>query len=170
MLRPASVLLLGFLLQSPSATSAGAQQLTALGGIGNSFGWLGAQLERTTRSGRIGGFVGLGYVPEIDDGDPKGLAPAAGVRGYTKGKTHRGFLEAAVAVVALQTGGAPVLGSVESKKLYGPTVQAGYRLTTGGGFSLLVSGGVGVAVGASTLVADSSLQPVLGLGLGYAWR
>ncbi|MGE0555091.1 MAG: hypothetical protein AB7R55_16800 [Gemmatimonadales bacterium] len=169
MLRLASLLLFGLLLLSPSSAAWG-QQLTALGGIGNSLGWLGAQLERTTTSGRIGGFVGLGYIPEIDEGDPKGPALAAGLRGYTRGRVHRGFLEAAVAVVALQAGGAPVLGTVESKKLYGPTIQAGYRLTTGGGFSLLVSGGVGVAVGASTLVADSSLQPVFGLGLGYAWR
>jgi len=150
------------------AAPAEGQRTTLSAGLGNSYGWLGGQVERSWHDDRLAGFVGLGYIPGVDAGDPSGAAGAVGLRMYTKPATSRAFAELGVSAIALQ--GSDGLAGVESRTLYGPALQGGYRLTTRGGFSLLLSGGFGVALGPSDAIGGSSIQPVLGLGLGYAWR
>jgi hypothetical protein len=150
------------------AVPAEGQRTTLSAGFGNSYGWLGGQAERSWHDDRLAGFVGLGYIPRVEAGDPSGPAGAVGLRMYTKPAASRAFVELGVSAIALQ--GSDGLAGVESRTLYGPALQSGYRLTTGGGFSLLLSGGLGVALGQSNAIGGSSIQPVLGLGLGYAWR
>ena len=49
------------------ATS-GEPRITILAGFGNAMGILGAQAERSVRSGRVSVFGGLGYLPEFQPG------------------------------------------------------------------------------------------------------
>jgi hypothetical protein len=41
-------------------------------GVGNSMGWFGMQGERYFLDERLSVFVGLGYTPRLDQGDPTG--------------------------------------------------------------------------------------------------
>ena len=82
--------------------------------------------------------MGAGYTPEIDAGDPSGPTFAAGLRGFTPGDKHRGFLELSISQLALVYGSAK-----ERRRLYGPGLQAGYQFVTAGGFTLMLSLGLG---------------------------
>jgi hypothetical protein len=137
---------------------------TVTAGIGNSMGWFGTQGELYFGHTRLSAFGGLGYTPSLDPGDPTGITGAAGFRAYTNGIKHRGFLELSLSQVVVQTG--PAGGS----RHYGPGLQAGYQYTALGGFTLLVSGGVGVALGLDGNANVGEVQPLLGLGVGYTWR
>jgi hypothetical protein len=53
---------------------------------------------------RLSGFVGLGYTPEVDEGDPSGPTFAIGLRGFTPGIKHRGFLALSLSQLALESG------------------------------------------------------------------
>src|SRR5918993_4832620 len=64
---------------------------TLTAGLGNVMGWFGLHGEGYFARERLSGFVGLGYPPSIDPGDPSGLTFAAGLRGFTAGFSHRGF-------------------------------------------------------------------------------
>jgi hypothetical protein len=71
-----------------------AQRVVSLtAGVRNAMGWFGAQGERYFADERLSVFVGLGYTPRLDRGDPTGPTFAAGVRSYTAGVKHRAFLE-----------------------------------------------------------------------------
>jgi hypothetical protein len=94
---------------APQAIPA-ARRVTVTLGSGNAMGWLGAQAERYFGHERGSVFLGLGYTPDVDEGETSGLAGAAGVRGYTGGARHRGFLELGVSQIAVTTVGAPSTG------------------------------------------------------------
>ena len=149
------------------ADAPGAKRFTALAGVENAMGWFGAQGEWYLASDRISGFAGLGYVTEDIADTVGGAAAAVGVRGYTPGLRHRGFLEASFSQVATHET-SPFLVNFgeprETRHLYGPGIQAGYQYVSNGGFSLLFSVGLGYA-----LDAPEDLEAVVdlsGLGLG----
>lgn len=165
--------------QDREAARPGARQVTAVAGFGNAMGWLGVQAEFHFARERLSAFGGLGYTPEIDQGDPTGLTLAAGVRAYTPGIKHRGFVELSLSQVAI--GGLtsvlvedvvpPIFVLVkESERHYGPGIQAGYQYVTAGGFTFVVSAGFGYALGVDDSFALSSVGALGGLGLGYTWR
>ena len=137
-------------------------------GVGNSFGWLGAQAERYFLESGMSGFVGVGYVPS-DDGDP---AFAGGLRGFTKGERHRGFLELSVSTVLRESRVlvTPEGASSEDSNLYGPGLQVGYAYTAGWGFAAMASVGLGYALGMASENDASPLAMLFGIGLGYTWR
>ncbi len=136
--------------------------VTLLAGVGNALGWLGMQGEYYVAGDRISLFAGLGYTPEIDRGDAHGITPAVGVRGFTSGLRHRGFLEISVTQVGIQT------GPQGSSRHYGPGIQAGYQFSAVAGFTFMVSFGVAYAIGVDPSL--NSVGELLGIGLGYTWR
>jgi hypothetical protein len=139
----------------------GPRTATLVAGIGNAMGWFGLQGEGYLAQERISLFGGLGYTPSIDEGDPTGVTVAAGVRGFTRGATHRGFLELSVSQVAIEEGPG-------GRRLYGPGLQAGWQYAARRGFTAMASVGLGYAPDA--VFGTASVVPTLGLGAGYTWR
>ena len=132
-------------------------------GVGNSMGWFGVQGERYFADERLSVFVGMGYTPRLDRGDPNGPTFAAGLRSFTAGAKHRAFVEGAVSQVMVQTD--PFDGS---GRLYGPGLQGGYQYVSFGGFTFMASLGVGYA-----LAVPHGMDPwgaQVGVGFGYTWR
>ena len=150
-----------------SSDESARRQVTAVGGLGNAMGWLGLAAELYLSGGRFSGFGGVGYTPEIDPGDPTGLTFAAGARAYTLGNKHRAFAELSFSQVAISSR-PTFLGGGE--RHYGPGIQVGYQHVRPGGFTFMVSAGVGYALGVDEFVTGSSIGPLLNLGLGYTWR
>jgi hypothetical protein len=136
----------------------GMRGVTVLTGVGNSLGWFGAQGERYFAGDRMSLFAGLGYTPDVD-GNPSGVTLASGLRGYTRGDKHRGFLELAVSQIAIQSG-------IE-RRFYGPGLQAGWQFVSRGGFTVMTSAGLGYIPAESV---SAPVQLLIGLGLGYTWR
>ncbi len=149
--------------QDSTLPSAHERVVTIVAGVGNDMGWVGLQGEYYLVGDRISVFGGLGYTPEADPGDPDGITPAVGVRGFTPGLRHRGFLEISITQIAIQT-----LPGGESSRHFGPGVQAGYQFSAVAGFTFLVSFGIGYAIGVDPSL--NSVQALFGLGLGYTWR
>ena len=135
---------------------------TITGGIGNAMGWFGAQGESYFAHGRLSAFGGLGYTPRVDAFDPSGLTVAVGMRGYTGGRKNRGFAEVSGCQVATLS------DPLQPRRFYGPCVQLGYQFASRGGFTFVLSTGVGYALGAAGL--GTRAQALVGLGLGYTWR
>ena len=54
------------------------------------------------------------------------------------------------------------------RRFYGPCGQLGYQFASRGGFTFLLSLGVGYALGAEGY--ENRTQGLAGLGLGYTWR
>jgi hypothetical protein len=134
-------------------------------GLGNSMGWFGVQGERYFGPGRLSAFLGAGYTPAVDEGDASGPTFAAGVRGYTRGLKHRGFLELLFCQLAVEKG----FGFVANpRRFYGPGVELGYQFASRGGFTALASAGIGWAPGLPE--GEKEVGEVLGLGFGYTWR
>ena len=79
-------------------------------------------------SGRMSLFGGLGYTPSVIEGDANGVTVAAGVRGYTAGVRHRGFLELSVAQIEVEQS-----CFAHCRRPYGPGLQAGYQYVANGG-------------------------------------
>ena len=73
-------------------------------GLGNVMGWFGLHGEGYFARERLSGFVGLGYTPSVDEGDPSGPTFAIGLRGFTTGIKHRGFLALSLSQLATETG------------------------------------------------------------------
>jgi hypothetical protein len=138
------------------------RRATVTGGMGNSMGWYGVQGERYFAGERLSGFLGLGYTPSTDGSD-SGPTFASGVRGFTGGFKHRGFLELSVTQVFVETGAVQDHG-----RLYGPGLQAGYQFASRGGFTIVASAGVGYAPGVRD--GENAFGGLVGLGLGYTWR
>ena len=137
--------------------------LTLTAGFANTLGGLGIQAEKYFARTRLSVFGGIGYVIEEDEGDYSGLGVAAGIRGFTPGLKHRGFLELSVSPLFLEQ------NCFDSCNLrYGPGISAGWHFVTRGGFSLWLSGGVGVSFDPPP--GESSVAPMGGIGLGYTWR
>lgn len=137
---------------------------TLTAGLGNAMGWFGLQGERYFSGERLSAFLGVGYTPSVDPGDPSGVTFAAGFRGFTAGLKHRGFLEASVCQIMTVTSFVE-----ESYRLYGPCLQAGYQFASRGGFTAMVSLGLGYAPG-DVPEGASAVEGLIGLGLGYTWR
>ena len=166
--------------QESESARPGARQVTAVAGLGNDMGWLGVGAEFYFSGGRLSGFGGVGYTPEINQGDPTGLTFAVGVRAYTPGIKHRGFVElsfsqvvikgATLALVRDPVGVVSFVVVEEGERHYGPGIQAGYQYVTAGGFTFLVSAGVGYALGIDESATSSSVRLLSNLGLGYTWR
>ena len=166
---PALLLLLPILPSSLAAQDTPAPEYSAdrfislTAGVGNSMGWFGAQGERYLADERLSIFVGLGYTPSLDQGDPTGPTFAAGVRTFTAGIKHRAFVEGSVSQLLVET---RALG--EGARLYGPGLQGGYQFVSTGGFTLMASLGIGYALAVPRGVAPWASQ--VGLGAGYTWR
>jgi len=139
--------------------------VSLVAGLGNSVGGFGASIEKYFAQTRLSAFVGLGYIPEVDD-YPSGVAGAVGIRGYTGGRKHRGFAELSVSPIAVERFWSR--RERDGAFLYGPSVQAGYQLLTTGGFTFLISAGVGYVLGVSA--QSAATQAVGGLGFGYTWQ
>lgn len=151
--------------ESPDSIHSPLRIATVAAGVGNSMGWFGAQGERYFATDRASAFLGLGYTFATEDGDPTGLTFAAGLRGYTPGLKHRGFAEASVCQIFIERR----FGlSEENSRLYGPCVQAGYQFASRGGFTAMISFGVGYAPGVPE--GESGFGALANLGLGYTWR
>ena len=150
--------------QEPTATPPVQPRVASLtAGLGNVMGWFGLHGEGYFARERLSGFVGLGYTPSVDPGDPSGPTFAIGLRGFTTGIKHRGFLALSLSQLALET------GAVENpRRFYGPGLEAGYHYVARGGFTFLVSLGLGVAPGVPE--GEKEVGEVLALGLGYTWR
>jgi hypothetical protein len=144
-------------------------RLSVLAGLGNTFGWIGGQVEGYAVRGRISGFVGVGYMPNLLNDEGSGVAGAVGVRAFTSGSRHRGLLE--VSLTALSNDVSSTLGSdvVEKRVGYGPGVAVGYQFIGDGGITVLLSGGVGLD-DEGLDPEGSRLQPTLGVGLGITVR
>ena len=84
-------------------------------------GWYGAQGERYFGPDRLSAFVGAGYTPSTDQDEPSGPTFAAGLRGYTAGFRHRGFLEASFSQIFTE------VNAVESSPAAGSTAPASPR-------------------------------------------
>ena len=139
--------------------------VTITAGVGNAMGWFGLQGQRYFSSDRLSAFLGVGYTPAPDEVDPSGITFALGVRGFTPGLKHRGFLEASACQVLTVSS----FIEEERARLYGPCLQAGYHFASRGGFTALASLGVGFALG-DVPDGESAAMGLLGLGFGYTWR
>ena len=166
-----SLIILAFALVLPARAEAQApvetpasRLITVTAGSGNSMGWYGLQGERYLRSDRFSVFGGIGYVPEFEPGDASGVAFAGGLRTFTGGTRHRGFLEFSVSQLTRH------LACFEDcHTYYGPGVQAGYQFVARRGLTMLAALGVGYAPG----IPDGESKVVFGtggLGMGYTWR
>ena len=79
------------------------------------------------------------------------------------GIKHRGFLALSLSQLATET------GAVENpRRFYGPGLEAGYQYVARGGFTFMVSLGLGWAPGVAE--GEREVGEVLALGLGYTWR
>ena len=156
------------LLESPAAlmgqeATVASRVATVTAGIGNAMGWLGLQGERYFAHERLSAFLGLGYTPSVDQGDPTGPTFALGLRGFTTGVKHRGFLALCVSQLFVESGGVE-----DPSRLYGPGLEAGYQFASRGGFTFMVGAGLGYAPGMPE--GDSKVGSMIELGLGYTWR
>ena len=156
-----------FLLVIPRSMPAQASDplrvVTVTAGVGNAMGWYGAQGERYFGPDRLSAFVGAGYTPSLDQYEPSGPTFAAGLRGYTAGFRHRGFLEASVSQLFTESNALE-----EGRRLYGPGLAAGYHYAARGGFTLMTSVGLGYAPGVED--GYTKVTALVNLGLGYTWR
>ena len=143
--------------------AASLRAFTVTAGVGNAMGWFGAQGERYFATDRLSAFVGAGYTPSLDQYEPSGPTFAAGLRGYTAGFRHRGFLEASVSQVFTER---DPFGP--GSRLYGPGIAAGYQYAARGGFTLMTSLGVGYAPGVDE--GHTKIGALANLGFGYTWR
>lgn len=126
-------------------------------GFGNSLGWLGGQAEYYARD-RLSIFTGLGHTLLVDKDDPSGPTVAVGVRGYSAGVNHRGLIELSYSQVSVR---AP-----PGDRLYGPGLQVGYQHVTDGGFTFLMSVGVGIEMDDGA----AGTRELTGVSVGYTWR
>ncbi len=149
--------------EAPIQVYPGQRLISLTAGVGNAMGWFGAQGERYFLDERLSIFLGVGYTPQVDPGDPTGPTFAAGFRSFTSGLKHRLFLEASASQVLLETEGAD-----GGRRLYGPGLQGGYQFVSAGGFTMMVSVGAGYALGVPRGGDPWATQ--FGLGLGYTWR
>jgi len=146
------------------------RQFTLTAGVGNATGWLGVQGEGYFLGGRLSAFGGMGVTkPGTTEAYPSGLTVAVGLRGFTSGTEHRGFLEVSVSQIAIaETVAIPGNYTVDGERLYGPGLQVGYQFTDGGGFTFMASTGAGYGIGRHEY--SGSFHRMIGVGLGYTWR
>jgi hypothetical protein len=136
---------------------------TLAAGIGNVMGWFGLQAEGYFARERLSAFAGAGYTPSIDPGDPSGATFAVGLRAFTTGVKHRGYLELSLSQLAVESG-----FTTNPRRFYGPGLEAGYQFASRGGFTFMASAGVGYAPGVPE--GEREVGEILALGFGYTWR
>ena len=146
-----------------------APRASVLAGFGNAFGWIGAQVEGYVAEGRVSAFAGLGYMPNLLNDEGSGIAGAVGVRAFTGGSRHRGLLE--ISLTALSNTVSSTFGGdvLEKDRHYGPGIAVGYQFVGDGGFTAMLSGGVGVD-DEGLDPENSRLQPTIGIGVGLSVR
>jgi hypothetical protein len=137
-------------------------------GIGNSNGWFGLRGEKYFSGDRLSLTAGLGYTPASDGYEAAGVTGSVGARGYTGGRRHRGFAELSITQVQVETRFTE-LGEGYWSGRYGPGIQLGYQLVTGGGLTFEVSGGLGYAMG-SHWPGEGRQAALIGLAFGYTFR
>ena len=140
------------------------RSVTVTVGVGQSMGWLGVQGERYLQSARFSVFGAVGYLPESEPGDTSGFAFAGGMRAFTSGAKHRGFLELSVSPITYE-----LACFDDCRSYYGPAVQGGYQFVSPGGFTVLASYGVGYAPGVPA-GEDKVNGVIIGVAAGYTWR
>lgn len=149
--------------QEVAANPSAARRIaTVTAGIGNTMGWFGLQAERYFAQERLSAFLGAGYTPSINAGDPSGPTFAVGFRGFTAGIKHRGFLSLSVSQLFVES------SFERPRRLYGPGLEAGYQFASRGGFTVIAGLGIGYAPGVPE--PESKFGGMLELGLGYTWR
>jgi hypothetical protein len=150
---------------STTASETKKRVATLMAGGGNVFGWFGLHGEYYFARDRLSAFLGAGYTP-ADDGDldPTGPTFAIGLRGFTPGVRHRGFLALSLSQIATLSAFEPE----RRDRFYGPGLEAGYHYTARGGFTFMVSLGLGIALGVPD--GEDEVHGMGGLGLGYTWR
>ena len=163
-----------------AAAQAGAspRRYTVTAGLGNPMGWLGAQGEAYFAREHLSVFLGLGYTPEFDSFEPSGATFAAGMRAYTSGLRHRGYVELSVSqLMTVAEDEEYVDGgwvTASGQRLYGPGLQVGYQYAALSGFTLHASLGVGYAPTADGtdlgFYPFDQWAPMAALGFGYTWR
>ncbi len=100
----------------------------------------------------------------------RGPAAAAGVRGYVISGKHRVFVEVGVAPLANEYLARVATGEVvETRWLYGPTLQAGYHLVADSGLTFSISIGGGRTADATAPLTNESYS-VGTLSLGYTFH
>jgi hypothetical protein len=151
------------LLSAQALPTALPRVITVTAGVGNAMGWFGAQGEHYLADERVSLFAGLGYTPEFERGNKRGVTFAGGLRGFTAGEKHRAFLEGSISQVVVETG---LFGT--GRRFYGPGVQGGYQFVSRGGFTFMASVGLGYAPGVSQ--RGEGWAGLLGLAGGYTWR
>lgn len=149
--------------QAPPSVTTRQRIATITAGTGNALGWFGVQGERYWRD-RYSAFAGVGYTPAIEDDYPSGATFAAGVRGFTGGYRHRAFLELSLSQLVLVRS----FSDDEQRRIYGPGLQAGYQYAAAGGFTVMISLGVGYAP--SVPEGEDEVGLLGGLSFGYTWR
>lgn len=149
--------------QAPPSVTTRQRMATITAGTGNALGWFGVQGERYWRD-RYSAFAGVGYTPAIEDDYPSGATFAAGVRGFTGGYRHRAFLELSLSQLVLVRS----FSDDEQRRIYGPGLQAGYQYAAAGGFTAMISLGVGYAP--SVPEGEDEVGLLGGLSFGYTWR
>jgi len=138
-------------------------------GLGNTFGWIGTQVGGYVAEGRVSGFVGLGYMPNLLNDEGDGVAGAVGVRAFTGGSRHRGLIEVSLSVLSntvSSTWGSEV---VEKSLHYGPGVAVGYQFIGQSGVTFLISGGAGWDEEGLD-PEGSQVQPIISMGIGFIVR
>jgi hypothetical protein len=157
--------LLAILLLSISSSVLAAQEgpsgrvATVTSGVGNAMGWFGVQGSVRSRAVGSASSVGSATPRRSTRATRRGSPLAAGVRGYTPGVRHRGFVEVSVSQLEVQ------LACFDAcERRYGPGVQLGYQYTARGGFTLMASGGVGRSLG-----NEGGTAAMLGFGVGWTW-
>jgi hypothetical protein len=148
----------------------GERRVTVLAGAGVATAGVGLQAELHFAR-YFSAFGGFGYWPESDEyndvAEASGAGVAGGLRAYTPGRVHRGFLEVAVSPIAFEQN----LVGVPTDDLslhYGPAVQAGWQMARPGGFTLVLSFGIGHVPGDAEFESETGLVGFI--GLGYTWR
>lgn len=163
-------LVVALTLLSPVLVAAqDAPRASVLVGFGNALGWIGGQVEGYVADGRVSGFAGFGYMPNLASDVGDGFAGALGVRAFTAGNRHRGLLEVSLSVLSntvSSTFGGDVL---DESRNYGPGIAVGYQFIGNGGFTIMLTGGVGLD-DEEFDPQGSKFQATLGIGLGYTWR
>ena len=168
----ATAIVVALTLASPVWVAAqDAPKASVLAGFGNALGWIGGQVEGYAAQGRVSGFAGFGYMPELLSDEVDGFVVGAlGIRAFTSGNRHRGLLE--VSLSALSTSVLSTFGGgeiLDKRVNYGSGIAVGYQFIGDGGFTIMLTGGVGLD-DQKLDPQGSKLQPTVGIGLGYTWR
>ena len=108
-------------------------------------------------------------MPQILSDEVDGVVVGAlGIRAFTSGNRHRGLLE--VSLSALSSSVLSTFGGGEILDInYGPGIAVGYQFIGDGGFTTMLTGGIGLD-DEELDPQGSKLQPTVGIGLGYTWR